>query len=150
MLLTAILFGLVYQAFTIIHTNYTSYNKNNTLILNIQSLSHQLQQDFDQAKIVIADINNVSCVSQNKQVEYLFIEDGVVRNQGEIVDTFYCETDELKFYFQKNEIHPSDQLIDRLVFSCELKGEQLNLDIAKEYAVDILMADNKEWKGKSF
>src|SRR5882724_100995 len=87
MLISAIVIGITYTAFSIIARSYQSFDSNHKDMAVVLRLDELLQKDFNRAEIVMKDTDGIALKDSSRIIRYRFNPDYVLRI-GIVADTF--------------------------------------------------------------
>ena len=145
MILTSIIVGIVYSAYSIVGNQYTGYKKINTQNSRVALLSMLLNKDFSTSCFIKSGEDKIFFYDkENNTITYEFWENCITRNSNAVTDTFFISSlnVEMKFLNQKQQFHNS--LVDELNFETAIFEEQQLFHFKKKYAADILMKNETE------
>jgi prepilin-type N-terminal cleavage/methylation domain-containing protein len=145
MLISSMLFGIIYQAYQVIQFHYIRYEQESQRLGNLNMFFALLEKDVEESERVYADGSFIRCISVGREVEYQFYSDMVLRHQGWKRDTFFCQALEKRYLLEQKEVFPNNQLIDELIIMVNYKEEQMNLHVRKIYAADVLYQEEISW-----
>lgn len=124
MLLSVVVFSLIFWAYSISIKNYVQYNEFNSKLLSLSELDYILEQDFFKAKEVRLIPKGIKIDFKDaNDIEYNFEEEFIIRKQSEKIDSFLFTNQNLAFFLNDNLSGNIDGLIDQLTFEIN-KGEK--------------------------
>lgn len=136
MLLSGILLGIVYFGLNIAQTYYNDYASEKEHLKKVHLVNNLLERDFIFSELVAGEPGSISCVYQTYEVKYTLNEEYIVRTQNFAADTFFLKSNNLKLFFQKEEIVEQSEIIDEIIF--QLGEEKYTIHCQKLYASDKL------------
>jgi prepilin-type N-terminal cleavage/methylation domain-containing protein len=146
MLISAIVIGITYSAFSIISRSYAIYQTKNEGLAVLSRVDHLLAKDFAHAEMVSKTSDGVAFTSRSDSVSYMFGPDFIVR-KNTITDTFKVQTTGLGTLFESqplNEVKTDGEQnrIDELVFFIVLKDGNIPYHYQKRYSSENLLNRN--------
>ena len=139
MILSSILLSTAYYGLRVVQQYYHDFSQRSARNLRYQTLQSQLQQDFSRATHVEKEENVIVCYLTNQVVSYEFSDEAVVRTQGTLSETFPGSAQDMRCYFQEDEVVFNRQPISELRFTMEVEAELLSFRAHKTYAADALI-----------
>jgi len=143
MLVTALVIGITYTAYSIVIKSYQSFTKKNEDMAVLISLDHLLRRDFERADTILKDLNGVTIMEHDKTVKYAFTPDFITRNSA-IIDTFKVQSLGVKTIFENmpvDEIQNTTERnrIDELDFILLFQNEKIPHHYQKLYSSENLI-----------
>jgi Tfp pilus assembly protein PilE len=108
MLISAIVIGMMYTAYTIVSHSYLSFADRNGGTSTLTVLDQRLNRDISKAEIISRDSNTVTLTSSKDTVSYHFLTNGIVR-QKMLADTFKVNIVSFNTSFESDPVE-GDQL----------------------------------------
>ena len=142
MILTAIIVGIVYSAYSIVGNQYSSYKKISVQNSRVALLSMLLSKDFTTAHYI--KNGNEELFFYDKEdniIRYGFDENYITRSGNSITDTFPVNTLNIEMKFLNQEQIIPNGLVDELYFESLIFKKQQLFHFKKQYGADVLMAN---------
>jgi len=138
MLISAILIGITYTAFSIISRSYHSFDNKHKDMAVVLRLDELLQKDFNRAEIVLKDTDGIAMMDSSRIIKYRFTSDYVLRI-GLVIDTFKVKTDSVSTAFENtmvNEMKADEEgnRLDELDMNATLQNEKIPYHYHKIYS----------------
>lgn len=140
MILTAIIVGIVYSAYSIVGNQYYVYKKTGTQNSQVALLSMLLNKDFTSSHFIKYGNDELFFYSKEDNfIHYVFEENYITRNSNSVTDTFPINplNIQMKFLQELQLVHNS--LVDELYFEAVIFNQQQLFHFKKQYAADVLM-----------
>jgi hypothetical protein len=138
MLISAIVIGITYTAFSIISRSYRSFDNKHKDMAVVLRLDELLQKDFNRAEVVLKDTDGIALKDSSRIIKYRFNPDYVLRI-GIAVDTFKVKTDSVNMTFENtvvNEMKADEEenRLDELDLNVTLQNEKIPYHYHKIYS----------------
>ena len=146
MLIAAIVIGIAYTAFSIVHKTYSAYHTKNNEMATVLRLNELLKKDFKRAGIVLKDTNGLVLKDTSNLVRYRFEEAYVIRIAG-IIDTFKLQTETITVGFEGVPVDvvsdtEEQNRVDDLIFNLLFRDEKIPYHYHKQYSSADLIQRN--------
>ncbi|MDF2456907.1 MAG: hypothetical protein K0R51_2900 [Cytophagaceae bacterium] len=139
MLISAVSIGITYTTYRIFANQYISYKRNSETIAQYVTLDRLLATDFLKADKVLKTSDGILVKMQTKEVNYKMNEEYVLRYDHSLIDTFRVGGVEFTYWWNGEQQHLPDRLIDQLKFESNYKEEKLEYVFLKKYGADAWM-----------
>lgn len=139
MLISAISIGITYTTYRIFANQYLTYKHNAEDIAQYVVLDRLLSTDFLKSDKVLKTGDGLLIQSKLKEVHYEFREEYVLRRDQSLVDTFKVNPFHVTYWWNAQEQHLPDRLVDQLKFESNYKEEKLEYVFFKKYGADAWM-----------
>lgn len=151
MILTTIIIGIGYFAFTLSVKQLHAYKENSEKITGAFQLTMLLNRDFAEARSVLK-INDTLLFTNtlNNRLEYFFSENYILRNINSTVDTFFYSTQNMSEKFLDAPVITNNGLVDEIYF--EIKSDKDRIEIfhaTKSYSAEALIQNENLKLNKS-
>jgi predicted Zn-dependent peptidase len=138
MLISAIVIGITYTAFSIITRSYHSFDSKHKDMAAVLRLDELLQKDFNRAEIVLKDTNGIVLKDSSRIIKYRFNADYVLRI-GIMVDTFKVKSDSVSTTFENTAVNETGtdeeaNRLDKLDLNITLQNEKIPYHYYKIYS----------------
>jgi type II secretory pathway component PulJ len=138
MLISALVIGITYTAFSIITRSYHSFDSKHQDMAVVLRLDELLQKDFNHAEIVLKDTDGIALRDSSRTIKYRFNQDYILR-VGITVDTFKVKSDSVSTIFENNTVNetgPSQEAnrLDELGLNIILQNEKIPYHYHKIYS----------------
>jgi Tfp pilus assembly protein PilE len=148
MIISAILIGITYTAFSIFSRSYHGFGLKNQDMAMVLRLNELLQRDFDRADIVLKEADGIALKAPARVIRYRFAPDYFVRT-GVAIDTFKIKTDSVITSFDGsviNEPAEYDEVnrLDELDIQLLLQNEKIPYHYHKVYSSENLINRNPD------
>lgn len=104
MLISAIVIGITYTAFSIITRSYHAFDNKHKDMAVVLRLDELLQKDFNRAEIILKDTGGIALMDSSRTIKYRFSPDYILRI-GITVDTFKVKSDSVSTIFENNAVN---------------------------------------------
>jgi Tfp pilus assembly protein PilE len=146
MLISAIVIGITYTAFSIVNQSYRSFQHKNEDIAVLMRLDELLRNDFSKANMICKTTNGIFIKKGSDSVTYEFEPSFTVRTSS-ITDTFKVTMQGLVTGFEAapiTTINPvtEQNRIDELEFSVLFENEKIPYYYRKQYSSTDLIERN--------
>ncbi|SDT67311.1 hypothetical protein SAMN05216490_4781 [Mucilaginibacter mallensis] len=146
MMITAIVIGITYTAYSIVSQSYMGYQKKNDGLTVLSRIDQLLAKDFAHAALISKTQDGLLLSSPSDSVSYVFALGFIVR-KGPVIDTFKIQSGGLTTLFETQPISEvsadSEQnRIDELSFFIVLKNGNIPYHYQKQYSSVNLLARN--------
>jgi prepilin-type N-terminal cleavage/methylation domain-containing protein len=146
MLISAIVIGITYSAYTIISRSYTIYQTKNDGLALLSRIDQLLVKDFAHAEMISKTLDGLLLTSRLDTVAYVFAPDFIVR-KGAVIDTFKVQTSGLSTLFENQpvsevSVESEQNRIDELFFFIVLKNGNMPYHYQKPYSSVNLLERN--------
>lgn len=138
MLISAIVIGITYTAFSIITRSYQSFDSKHKDMAAVLRLDELLQKDFNRAEIVLKDTDGIALKDSSRIIKYSFNPDYVLRI-GIVVDTFKVKSDSVSTTFENTvvnemKVDKEENRLDELDLNIILQNEKIPYHYHKIYS----------------
>ncbi|MDB5012338.1 MAG: hypothetical protein JWQ25_540 [Daejeonella sp.] len=148
MLIAAIVIMIVYTAYRIIGRSYVDYDHKNKMVAELIVADKILKKDFNNALDIVKTSDGLKMVVQEGQIDYVFGDQYIVRNQNQLrLDTFKLTDNKVVLKF-KNREAGIDQSIDNLSLNCNFEKGNITLTYHKTYSSEQLLQQNEHSNAK--
>jgi hypothetical protein len=146
MLLTALVIGISYAAFSIVSRSYIVYQKRNDNISEMVLMDRLLKRDFSQADSILKIDSGIEMINQHAIVTYRIDTGTMIRTAG-ITDTFKVHSYDINFAFEGQpvqEMSATKELnrIDEFSFSLVFENQKIPYHYYKTYSSANLIGRN--------
>ncbi|QKJ31050.1 prepilin-type N-terminal cleavage/methylation domain-containing protein [Mucilaginibacter mali] len=145
LLISALVIGMTYSAYTIVLHAYSIYKTKNDRLFMLTRLDELLKKDFDRSQHVFFADNAVICDYGAEQAVYHFRDSMVVRVKG-IADSFKLSHTPVIALFEKQEAgfasNAPSNLVDDLSFSVKSEKDTVVYHYHKTYSSFNLINQN--------
>jgi len=146
MLISAIVIGITYSAYTIIRQSYAIYQTKNETLAVLSRVDQLLTRDFAHAELIVKTPDGVLLSSPSDTVSYVFNPDFVVRVAA-VTDTFRVQNGGLSTLFENQQLSEISTVneqnrIDELTFFIVLKNGNIPYHYHKQYSSVNLLERN--------
>jgi prepilin-type N-terminal cleavage/methylation domain-containing protein len=138
MVVSALLFGMAYSALRMVQRQQQGIARKSALLGQISTWQTALAADFYTSTIVTLSNDQVRCQRRDGEVTYLFQDSTLVREQGELVDTFRLPIRQCTYFWQGQE--RTSGLIDELTLLGVAAQDTFYLQADHHYAAQQLVA----------
>lgn len=134
MMLSGIVIGMAYTAFTLFTKIYGSYYHNATSHSELMVFRKMARDDFmEKSVITLSDsLVIIGDFPDSSQIRYMLTRDLLVRHKNNAVDTFKLKNLTCNASFEGNEI--SKGIVDLVVLRFQYRGSPIVISLRKEYA----------------
>jgi hypothetical protein len=141
MILTTIIIGIGYFAFSVSIKQIYFYKKNSKKITEAFQLTMLLNKDLAEAQSAVKSNNVLVLTSKtNSELRYYFGEEYIVRKNSFAADTFFYETQSRSEKFLDKPADPNNGLVDEIYFEMKTNEEQFEIFHAvKPYSSEALI-----------
>lgn len=137
MLITAILVGITYTAYTIVSQSYLSFNSKHSELGTVLQLDKLLKKDFSRPGLIFKTSNGIDLKGDSLMVSYSFLPDQVLRTQG-VTDTFKVKTTSMAMLFEGQPVEMTapepGTLLDELTLELIIGKEKIPYHYYKTYS----------------
>lgn len=138
MLISGIVIGITYTAYTIIIKTYTSFHQKNDAMAELVRLDQLLKRDIAHADLLLKSADGISMQSDSVLVTYNFQPTFIVRTSG-IIDTFKVVAVDLNTSFENEPViefaeSPEQNRLDDVSFSLNFQEEKIPYHYHKNYS----------------
>jgi hypothetical protein len=138
MLVSAILIGITYTAYSIINKSYISFSRKNEDMAVVVRLDELLKKDFARAEIILKDNDGISLNSAGHIVKYQFDPDFTIRTDIR-TDTFKVKTTAINTSFENSAVteqatSEEQNRLDDLQLILLFQDEKIPYHYHKEYS----------------
>jgi prepilin-type N-terminal cleavage/methylation domain-containing protein len=139
MLISAISIGVTYTTYRIFARQYLTYKHNSEDIAQYVLLDRLLSTDFLKSDKVLKTGDGLLIQLKLREVRYEFGEEYILRRDQSLVDTFKIQPTGVSYWWDGQEQHVPDRLVDQLKFESTYKEEKLDYVFLKKYGADAWM-----------
>lgn len=141
MILTTIILGMGYFAFSTAVKQMYVYKENSKKIAEKFLFTTFLQRDFMEAASVFKSSDTlVFSNAMNERLQYFFSDEYIVRSTNSVEDTFFYKTQNKNEKFLDMPVDVSNGLVDEIYFEIINNNEQFEIFHAvKSYGADALI-----------
>lgn len=143
MIISGIIISIAYFSFFIIAQRFNSFSSSSRSLMEIGTLNNLLAEDFNDAKSVNVEGDEILVIKDSSSIHYLFEEEYILRQQESLIDTFKLIAEKKKYYLNNREFFLYAGKIDELEFNCEYNKELFYFHFKKNYGADQLIHLNK-------
>lgn len=138
MLISAVVIGIAYTAFSIINQSYRSFQHKNEDMEVVIRLNELLRKDFDRASSIIKTANGILIKANSDSVNYVFEPDFTVRTST-ITDTFKLTMQDMLMNFETHPVNdinaiPEQNRIDEFGFTILFENQKIPYHYHKQYS----------------
>lgn len=143
MAITAIIMGIIFVIFSIVSERMLDYKNQNALVNDLNRLTYSVNKDiFDSEKMTV--INNEVFFKgySGEEVKYNFLEDYILRDKEEFIDTFKIKLKQIIIDSVKSSTQKKVFL--RLKLNVEVNERDMDLNFYKQVYANELLKKIKE------
>jgi len=146
MLITAIVIGITYSAYSIISQSYLSFQKKNDGLAVLSRVDQLLTKDFSSAVTICKTQNGLFIKNKADSISYEFQPEFIVRTST-VIDTFKVQNGGLNTFFENQpvvEINPvaEQNRIDEMSITVSYENEKIPYHYRKQYSSADLLERN--------
>jgi Tfp pilus assembly protein PilE len=146
MLISAIVIGITYSAWSIVSQSYTAYQNKNEGLALLSRIDQLLAKDFAHAELISKTEDGVLLMSPSDTINYVFKPDFIVR-ASLVIDTFKVQNGGVTTLFESqpvSEVNPDGEQnrVDELDFFILLKNGNIPYHYQKQYSSANLLGRN--------
>jgi len=144
MLVTAIVIGITYTAYTIISKSFIDFKAKNEDIALLTRIDQVMKRDFDRAVMIEADNTGIEMINNNKLPVHYEITSTYIVRKTITADTFKVQIQDIKVLFEKQEKNTMTESgnlskdesnrIDELSFTVNYKNDLIPFHFNKKYS----------------
>lgn len=140
MLISGFLFGIAYFSLQLFQNRYQHFSVETEKLMEIGRLTYLLNNDFNQAQVIIADREDIVFQMDSSTVHYQFLPEYSLRKQQSVVtDTFWIVSEGKRMHLLGKEKVSETGLIDELEFGYTYHEEPYLFHFYKPYDAEVLM-----------
>ena len=150
MLISSIVITMAYASYAMFSRLFFTFRNNNELSSEILLADRMLRKETDQSSVIIKTQNGIELYSAGGRVQYYNESDFLVRESGEMKDSFYIPSVNINYYFNQQEQFTDGQPVDRISVEYRRDTEDdeiLHIGYYKKYGAAIyLNKDDRQWQ----
>lgn len=136
MILSAIIISFAYSCYSILAKEFLSYKDVKKQINETITLNSILNNDFVNSEFIYYKDDVLTIEKKGSKQEYSFLENTILRTDGEVTDTFHFSASKINIGYLKESDHSAQILVNDFSFVAKVLDENESFYFTKNYSAE--------------